>query len=182
MSKSLVGPVVSGGGEPFWGERLERDPLPEDGTGAGRRDAEGGPGATGARGSLGASIRALVDETPDITLKEPRTALAAQHLCKLRRAVALPSPPQDHAQTRPRAASSRIVRTSWAQCRRGFLRNPRQTPPQTLSLQSVADLQATTNRFLDSHSAPCQPVEWVVDPDKIIAAVKPGNQVLDSIH
>jgi hypothetical protein len=25
MSKSLVGPVVSGGGDPFWSERLERD-------------------------------------------------------------------------------------------------------------------------------------------------------------
>jgi hypothetical protein len=49
MSKSLVGPVVSGGGDPFWSERLERDPLLKDGTGAGRRDSEAGSGTTGGR-------------------------------------------------------------------------------------------------------------------------------------
>ena len=82
MSKSLVGPVVSGGGDPFWSERLERDPLPEDGTGAGWRD-EAGSGATGARCAwtvMRAPIRALVDETPDITLEELRTALAARRV------------------------------------------------------------------------------------------------------
>ena len=48
--------------------------------------------------------------------------------------------------------------------------------------RSVADLQATINRFLDNHTAHSKPFEWVADPDKIIAAVKRGHQVLDSIH
>jgi hypothetical protein len=115
MSKSLVGPVVSAGGDPFWSERLERDPLPDDGTGAGRRDAEGGSGATAARWAwtiMWAAIRALVDETPDITLEELWTALAARHLWQATARRGASSPPQDHAQTRPRMAPSRIGRTS----------------------------------------------------------------------
>jgi hypothetical protein len=46
----------------------------------------------------------------------------------------------------------------------------------------AADLQATINRFLDNHNAHSKPFEWVADPDKITAAVKPGHQALDSIH
>jgi hypothetical protein len=67
----------------LWSERLERDPLPEDGTVTGRRDAEGGSGATGARRAwtvMRVPIRTLVDETPDITLEELKTALAVRHL------------------------------------------------------------------------------------------------------
>ena len=48
--------------------------------------------------------------------------------------------------------------------------------------RSVADLQATINRFLDNHNAHSKPFEWVADPDKIIAAVKRGHQVLKSIQ
>jgi transposase len=48
--------------------------------------------------------------------------------------------------------------------------------------RSVADLQATINRFLDNRNAHSKPFEWVADPDNIIAAVKPGHQVLDSMH
>jgi hypothetical protein len=48
--------------------------------------------------------------------------------------------------------------------------------------RSVADLQATINRFLDNHNAHSKPFEWVADSDKIIAAVKRRHQVLDSIR
>jgi hypothetical protein len=77
----IVGPVVSAGGDPF--RSLECDPMPDDGTGAGRREAEGGCGATGARCAwtvVRAAIRALVDETRDTTLEELRTALAARRV------------------------------------------------------------------------------------------------------
>jgi transposase len=47
--------------------------------------------------------------------------------------------------------------------------------------RSVADLQAAINRFLDDHNAHSKPFQWVADPDKIIAAVRRGHQVLDSI-
>ena len=48
--------------------------------------------------------------------------------------------------------------------------------------RSVADLQAAINRYLEDHNADSKPFQWVADPDKIIAAVRRGHQVLDSIH
>jgi hypothetical protein len=48
--------------------------------------------------------------------------------------------------------------------------------------RSVADLQAAINRFLEEHNQQSKPFNWTADPDKIIAAVKRGHQVLDSIH
>ena len=47
---------------------------------------------------------------------------------------------------------------------------------------SVIDLQAAINRFLDEHNLEPKPFTWTADPDKIIAAVRRGHQVLDSIH
>ena len=38
------------------------------------------------------------------------------------------------------------------------------------------------NRFLDETNDNPKPFTWTADPDKIIAAVKRGHQVLDSIH
>ena len=48
--------------------------------------------------------------------------------------------------------------------------------------KSVAELQAAINRFLAETNADPKPFVWTKDPDKIIAAVKRGHQVLDSIH
>jgi hypothetical protein len=43
-------------------------------------------------------------------------------------------------------------------------------------------LQAAINRFvLETNNDP-KPFTWTADPDKIIAAVRRGHQVLDSIH
>ena len=47
---------------------------------------------------------------------------------------------------------------------------------------SVADLQAAINRFLEQHNQQSRPFTWTADPNKIIAAVRRGHQVLDSIH
>src|SRR5665213_588555 len=47
---------------------------------------------------------------------------------------------------------------------------------------SVVDLQDAINRFLADTNAHPQPVTWTADPDRIIAAVRRGHQVLDSIH
>src|ERR1700728_27260 len=47
---------------------------------------------------------------------------------------------------------------------------------------SVADLQASIKRFLTETNADPRPSRWTKRPDKIIAAVKRGHQVLDSIH
>ena len=48
--------------------------------------------------------------------------------------------------------------------------------------RSVVDLQAAINRFIDETNQMPKPFTWTADPDKIIAAVKRGHQVLDSIH
>jgi hypothetical protein len=46
----------------------------------------------------------------------------------------------------------------------------------------VVDLQAAINRFLHDHNAKSKPFQWVVDPEKIIDAVRRGHQALGSIH
>jgi hypothetical protein len=48
--------------------------------------------------------------------------------------------------------------------------------------RSVADLQAAINRFLDDHNTYSKPSNGSPDPDKIVAAVRRGHQVLDSVH
>jgi len=48
--------------------------------------------------------------------------------------------------------------------------------------RSVADLLAAINRFLEEYNQHSKPFDWTADPNKIIAAVKRGHQVLDSIH
>jgi hypothetical protein len=46
----------------------------------------------------------------------------------------------------------------------------------------IVELQATINRFLAETNNNPKPFTWTADPDKIIAAVRRGHQVLDSIH
>jgi len=48
--------------------------------------------------------------------------------------------------------------------------------------RSIVDLQAAINRFLAETNVNPRPFVWTADPDKIIAAVKRGHQMLDSIH
>ena len=48
--------------------------------------------------------------------------------------------------------------------------------------RSVVDLQAAINRYLDEANRHPKPFIWTADPDKIIAAVNRGREVLDSIH
>ncbi len=44
------------------------------------------------------------------------------------------------------------------------------------------ELKDAIHRFLDDTNANPKPFTWTKDPNKIIAAVKRGHQVLDSIH
>jgi hypothetical protein len=46
----------------------------------------------------------------------------------------------------------------------------------------VVDLQVTINLFLAETNQAPKPFIWTADPDKIIATVKRGHHVLDSIH
>ena len=46
---------------------------------------------------------------------------------------------------------------------------------------SIVDLQAAINRFLRDTNDDPKPFTWTADPDKIIAAVRRGHQVLDCV-
>ena len=48
--------------------------------------------------------------------------------------------------------------------------------------RSLKELKDAIHRFLDDTNANPKPFTWTKDPNKIIAAVKRGHQVLDSIH
>ena len=48
--------------------------------------------------------------------------------------------------------------------------------------RSIVDLQAAINRFIKETNGDPKPFTWTADPDKIIAAVRRGHQVLDSVH
>ena len=71
---------------------------------------------------------------------------------------------------------------SWLNAVEGFFATLTKRRLKRGVLRSVVDLQAAINRFLEDHNAQSKPFEWVADPDKIIAAVRRGHQMLDSIH
>ncbi|MGH9817859.1 MAG: IS630 family transposase [Candidatus Acidiferrales bacterium] len=48
--------------------------------------------------------------------------------------------------------------------------------------RSVVELQSAIKRFIEETNQMPKPFVWTAEPDKIIAAVKRGHQVLDSIH
>jgi len=48
--------------------------------------------------------------------------------------------------------------------------------------RSVVDLQSAIKRFIAETNQMPKPFIWTADPDKILAAVRRGHQVLDSIH
>jgi hypothetical protein len=69
-----------------------------------------------------------------------------------------------------------------AQCSRGLLRQAQPTSLKRGVFCSVVHLQAAINRFVTETNQNPKPFTWTADPDRIIAAVKRGHQVLDSIH
>jgi transposase len=71
---------------------------------------------------------------------------------------------------------------SWANAVEGFFARLAKRRLKRGVFRSVADLQAAINHFIGEHNQRPKPFVWTADPDKIIAAVKRGHQVLDSIH
>ena len=71
---------------------------------------------------------------------------------------------------------------SWINAVEGFVAKLTKRRLKRGVFRSIIDLQAAINRFLaETNDAP-RPFTWTADPDKIIAAVRRGQQVLDSIH
>jgi len=71
---------------------------------------------------------------------------------------------------------------SWLNAVEGFFAKLTKRRLKRGVFRSVVDLQAAINRFLDEHNSEAKPFTWTADPNKIIAAVKRGHQMLESIH
>jgi transposase len=71
---------------------------------------------------------------------------------------------------------------SWLNAVEGFFAKLAKRRLKRGVFRSVVDLQVAINRFVEETNHMPKPFTWTADPDKIIAAVKRGHQVLDSIH
>jgi transposase len=70
---------------------------------------------------------------------------------------------------------------SWLNAVEGFFAKLSRRRSKRGVFRSV-DLQAAINRFVAETNADPKPFTWTANPDTIIAVVKRGHQVLDSIH
>ena len=71
---------------------------------------------------------------------------------------------------------------SWLNAVEGFFAKLAKRRLKRGGFCSVVELQAAINRFLAEANLDPRPFRWTKDPHKIIAAVRRGHQVLDSIH
>jgi transposase len=71
---------------------------------------------------------------------------------------------------------------SWANAVEGFFAKLTRRRLKRGVFRSVFDLQCAINNYVKENNNDPKPFKWTADPDKIIAAVNRGHQVLDSIH
>jgi transposase len=71
---------------------------------------------------------------------------------------------------------------SWLNAVEGFFAKLTKRRLKRGVFRSLKELKDAIHRFLDETNADPKPFTWTKDPNKIIAAVKRGHQVLDSIH
>src|ERR1700745_3531480 len=71
---------------------------------------------------------------------------------------------------------------SWLNAVEGFFATLTKRRLKRGVFRSILDLQAAINRYIAEHNLNPKPFTWTKDPDQIIAAVRRGHQVLDSIH
>ena len=71
---------------------------------------------------------------------------------------------------------------SWLNAVEGFFAKLSRRRLKRGVFRSVYELQIAINRFVEETNQMPKPFTWTADPDKIIAAVRRGHQVLDSVH
>jgi transposase len=71
---------------------------------------------------------------------------------------------------------------SWLNAVEGFFAKLTKRRLKRGVFRSLVDLQAAIKRFLAETNDNPKPFVWTADPNKIIAAVKRGHQLLDSLH
>jgi len=71
---------------------------------------------------------------------------------------------------------------SWLNAVEGFFAKLSRRKLQRGVFHSVVALQTAINEFVEQHNQSPKPFVWKADPKEIIAAVKRGHQVLETIH
>src|SRR5712664_1716552 len=71
---------------------------------------------------------------------------------------------------------------SWLNAVEGFFSKLTRRRLKRGVFRSVVDLQVAINRFVAETNADPKPFVWTADPKRVLAAVRRGHQVLDSIH
>jgi transposase len=71
--------------------------------------------------------------------------------------------------------------SSWLNAVEGYFAKLTRSRLKRGVFRSIVDLQAVINRFLAETNKQPKPFIWTADPDKIIAAVDRGRQVVDSL-
>ena len=71
---------------------------------------------------------------------------------------------------------------SWLNAVEGFFAKLTRRRLKRGVFRSVVDLQAAINRFVEENNADPKPFLWTADPDRVLAAVKRGKQMLESVH
>ena len=72
--------------------------------------------------------------------------------------------------------------SSWLNAVEGFFAKLSRRRLKRGVFRSVRELKAAISRFLDETNNDPKPFTWTAEPDKIVAAIKRGHQLLDSIH
>ena len=71
---------------------------------------------------------------------------------------------------------------SWLNAVEGFFAKLTRRRLKRGVFKSIVDLQAAINRYLTETNDEPKPFRWTAHPDRILAAVKRGQEVLESIH
>ena len=71
---------------------------------------------------------------------------------------------------------------SWLNAAEGYFAKLSKQRLKRGVFRSGVELKAAIKRFIEETNKLPRPFVWTADPDKIIAAVKRGHQLLDSIH
>lgn len=71
---------------------------------------------------------------------------------------------------------------SWLNAVEGFFAKLTRRRLQRGVFRSVVDLQAAIDRFVEETNANPKPFVWSADPNRVLAAVKRGHQVLEPLH
>jgi len=74
------------------------------------------------------------------------------------------------------------ISASWINAVPGFFAILTKRRFKRCVFQGIVGLQAAINRFVAEHNQTPKPFVWTADPNKIIAAVRRGHQMLESIH